>query len=245
MTQSNPPKQQNPNPIAIFLWLLSAIYIYILLLSPHNQPLPNGPIWAVEPETIKEVINESINFFFILPIFNAIGIKYMEAPTIHPWLESLFNFAEAWIFMFLPLLLADRRGGEFPKILIWSMAMFLTNTFLLPYMAWRTTATELPEDEQMGKGLLAKIFGGVGLIIGIIAIFWAIFARPEFGDIAARAAFFVQNFQSDRLTIAFCVDVIFFAIFQAVLIGNIEPPDSGKRWLRFVPFWGLAVWLIL
>ncbi|MGD1805118.1 hypothetical protein ACP6PL_06710 [Dapis sp. BLCC M126] len=246
MTQSKLPKeQQNSRPIAIFLWLLSAIYIYILLLSPHDQPLPNGPIWAVETETIKEVINQSINFFFILPIFNAVGIKYMEAPTIHPWLESLFNFAEAWIFMFLPLLLVDRRGGELPKILIWSMAMFLTNTFLLPYMAWRSTATELPTEEQMSKGLMAKIFGVIGLIIGSIAIVWGIVARPEFGDIAARAEFFVQNFQSDRLTIAFCVDVILFTIFQVVLIGDIEPPESGKRWLRFIPFWGLAVWLIL
>jgi hypothetical protein len=32
---------------------------------------------------------------------------------------------------------------------------------------------------------------------------------------------------------------------QAVLVGDIEPPESGKRWLRFVPFWGLAVWLVL
>ena len=246
MTQSNLPKQQqNFRLISILLWLLSATYVYILLLSPSEQLLPDGPIWAVEPETIKEVIEESINFFFILPIFNAVGIKYMEAPTIHPWLESLFNFAEAWIFMFLPLLLVDRRGGELPKILIWSMAMFLTNTFLLPYMAWRSSATELSTEEQMSKGLLAKIFGIVGLIIGTIAIAWGIFARPEFGDIATRAEFFVQNFQSDRLTIAFCVDVILFAIFQAVLIGDIEPPESGKRWLRFVPFWGLAVWLVL
>jgi len=245
MTQSNLPKQQKFRPIAIFLWLLSATYIYILLLSPPHQLLPNGPIWAVAPETIKEAIEESINFFFILPIFNSIGIKYMQAPTIHPWLESLFNFAEAWIFMFLPLLLVDRRGRELQKILIWSMAMFLTNTFLLPYMAWRTTATEIPTEEDTSKGLLAKIFGVVGLTIGSIAIVWGIFARPEFGDIAARAEFFVQNFQSDRLTIAFCVDVILFAIFQAVLIGDIEPPESGKRWLRLVPFWGLAVWLIL
>ncbi|MDE5073279.1 MAG: hypothetical protein O4861_13025 [Trichodesmium sp. St16_bin4-tuft] len=245
MTQSNLPKQQNSPIISILLWLLSATYIYILLLSPQDQLLPNGPIWAVQPETIKEVIEVSINFFFILPIFNVIGIKYMEAPIVHPWLESLFNFAEAWIFMFLPLLLVDRRGGELPKILIWSMAMFLTNTFLLPYMAWRSTATELPIEEQMSKGLLAKIFGVVGLIIGSIAIVWGIFARPEFGDIPTRGKFFIQNFQSDRLTIAFCVDVILFAIFQAVLIGNIEPPESGKRWLRFLPFWGLAIWLIL
>lgn len=92
MTQSNlPKKQQNPNQIALFLWLLSAIYIYILLLSPHNQPLPNNPIWAVAPETIKEVINQSLNFFFILPILNAIGIKYQEAPTIHSWLVGAIH----------------------------------------------------------------------------------------------------------------------------------------------------------
>lgn len=246
MAQSNFSKfQQSQRLISALFWLLSAIYIYILLLSPPQQLLPGEPIWAVQPETLKEIVNESINFFFILPFLNAVGIESMQAPIVHPWIESLFNFAEAWIFMFLPLLLLDSKGREFPKIIIWSLAMFLTNTFLLPYMAWRFTVTDVQTEETQTKGLLAKIFGLIGLIIGTTSIAWAFLARPEFGDIAARSEFFVQNLMSNRVTIAFCIDVVLFYLFQIILMGSLEPVESPKRGLRFVPFWGLAIWLIL
>ena len=246
MAQSNFTKlQPSQRLISTFLWLLSAIYIYTLLLSPPQQLLPGEPIWAVQPETLKEIVNESINFFFILPLLNLAGIEYMQAPIIHPWIESLFNFAEAWIFMFLPLLLIDSKGQELPKIIIWGLAMFLTNTFLLPYMAWRFTIPEQQTEEKPTKGLLAKIFGYTGLIVGILSVFWAVFARPEFGDIPAKIEFFIENLMSNRVTIAFCVDMVLFYIFQIILMGSIEPFNRQKRWLRFVTFWGLAIGLIL
>ncbi|KOR35762.1 MULTISPECIES: hypothetical protein [Planktothricoides] len=246
MTQSNQPKPTATanRSLAIALWIFSAIYIYLLLLSPSQQLLPGEPIWDIQPETFTEIVNESINFFFILPFLNALGIHYMEAPVVHPSLEALFNFAEAWIFMFLPLLLADPRGQVMPKIIIWSLAMFLTNTFLAPYMAALTMSKPTPET-PMKKGLLARIFGWTGLIIGMISLIWTGFGRPEFGDLTARCQFFIHSLMIDRLTIAFCIDIILFGIFQAMLIGNIEPPGSGKRWLRFLPFWGLAIWLII
>lgn len=43
----------------------------------------------------------------------------------------------------------------------------------------------------MSKGLLVKIFGVVGLIIGSIVIVWGIFVRLEFGDIVIRGKFFI------------------------------------------------------
>ena len=149
MAQSNFSKlQQSQRLISAFFGLLSVIYIYILLLSPPQQLLPGEPIWAVEPETLKEIVNESINFFFILPLLNAVGIESMQAPIVHPWIESLFNFAEGWIFMFLPLLLLDSKGRELPKIIIWSLAMFLTNTLLLHYMAWMFNVTDVQKDKN-------------------------------------------------------------------------------------------------
>lgn len=226
-----------------FLWILTAAYIYILLLSPPGQMLPGEPVWAIKPETVEEIFNESINFFFVLPILNAIGFNYLQAPSIHPWQESLFNFAEAWMLMFLPLIVADSRGRGLPKLLIWSLAMFLTNTFLIPYMALRKSNLKL--EEPPNKGLLAPILGWIGLMVGIIAIFWSFFGRPEFGGIEQRSEYFVQTMILERLTIAFCVDLVFFAIFQIVLIGDIEPPGSRKRWLRFIPFWGLVAWLLI
>jgi hypothetical protein len=108
---------QKKQPIlSIFFWFLAGTYIYILLCSSPNYILPGEPVWAVQPETIKEVINESINFFFILPILNIMGIQIMKSPIVHPIIEAQFNFAEAWIFMFLPLLLADKRITNFPKV---------------------------------------------------------------------------------------------------------------------------------
>jgi hypothetical protein len=237
-------EKSNQPKISALLWILSAAYIYLLLLSPPGQILPAEPIWAVQPETLQELWNESVNFFFVLPILNLMGIQSVIAPTVHPWIEAQFNFAEAWIFMFLPLLLADKRTKGFPKVLIWGLAMFLTNTFLCPYMAIRAIKPKAVTEEP-NKGLLARVFGVIGIIIGGIAIIWGIAARPEFGDLAARYEYFIDDLLNDRVTVAFCVDLLLFTIFQAVLLGEIEPPKSGKRWLRFIPFWGLAVWLLI
>lgn len=238
-------QEENQRLISGLLWILSATYVYLLLLSPPGQVLPGEPVWAIQPETLQEILNESINFFFILPILNAVGINYMQAAIAHPWVEALFNIAEAWIFMFLPLLLADPRGRGLPKLLIWSLSMFLTNTFLGPYMALRATTPQTDEEVKTTKGLIARVFGWTGLIVGTIGLIWSVVGRPEFGDFTERAKYFVEHLMRDRVTIAFCVDLVLFALFQAVLLGTIEPPGSQKRWLRFVPFWGLAAWLIL
>ncbi|QYX31951.1 hypothetical protein [Sphaerospermopsis torques-reginae] len=237
--QSKQPK------VSALLWTLSAAYIYILLLSPPGQILPGEPIWAIQPQTLQELWNESINFFFILPVLNAVGIQSLLAPSVHPWIEAQFNFAEAWILMFLPLLLADQRSQGCPKVLIWGLAMFLTNTFLCPYMAVRAAKPQEVPQEKPSKGLIARVFGVIGIIIGGIALIWGTIARPEFGDLTARYQYFIDDLIHDRVTIAFCVDLLLFTVFQAVLIGEIEPPESGKRWLRFIPFWGLAVWLLI
>ncbi|HIK07837.1 MAG TPA: hypothetical protein IGS40_24630 [Trichormus sp. M33_DOE_039] len=227
------------------LWILAIVYIYVLLLSPPGQLLPGEPVWAIQPQTLEEIWHESINFFFIVPILNILGWANMPAPVSHPWLESLFNFAEAWMLMFLPLMLADARGRNLPKLLIWGVAMFLTNTFLIPYMAVRATNYSTLAEEKPNQSLLRRVFGTIGLIVGTIAIIWGAIARPEFGDLTQRANYFVQHLMSDRLTIAFCVDLVCFTVFQAILLGDIEPPTSKKRWLRFIPFWGLVVWLVI
>ncbi|AFY47034.1 hypothetical protein Nos7524_1142 [Nostoc sp. PCC 7524] len=245
MAQSNHPKSEFQNLTSKLLWILAAVYVYALLLSPPGQLLPGEPVWNIQPETLQEIWHESINFFFILPIVNILGWANMPAPVSHPWLESLFNLAEAWMLMFLPLMLADARGRNLPKLLIWGLAMFLTNTFLIPYMAIRATNSPIEAEEKRNPGLLKRGFGWLGLIVSIIAIIWAFLARPEFGDLTQRANYFLQQLMSDRLTIAFCVDLVLFAVFQAMLIGDIEPPTSKKRRLRFIPFWGLVLWLVI
>ncbi|MDJ0601430.1 MAG: nuclear transport factor 2 family protein [Crocosphaera sp.] len=240
---SNPPKTQLL--LSKLLWFLAGTYIYILLCSSPNFILPGEPVWAVQPETIKEVISESINFFFVLPILNNLGISIMKSPVVHPAIEAQFNFAEAWIFMFLPLLLADKRIRNFPKVALWTVAMFLTNVFLLPYMALRFKQPTLEKIEEPKKGMLERIFGWTGLIVGVIAIIWLFIGRPEFGDLSQKIQYFMTQLQSSRVVIAFAVDLVLFAIFQVILMGAVIPPNNSQRSLRFIPFFGLAFWLIL
>ena len=228
--------------LSVFLGLMAIAYIYILLLSPPGQLVPGQPAWAIQPETIKEIGNESLNFFFILPLLNLVGINYLEAPVVHPVLEALFNFAEAWIFMFLPLLLVDRRIAHLPKILIWSLAMFGTNAVLTPYMAWYYSKPISPQKEETKKGWLARLFGWIGLIVGIIALIWTVAGRSEFGGLAERMKYFGEQLTSNRVTLAFCVDLVLFSLFQALLLAKV---NSKIGRFRFIPFWGLALWLII
>lgn len=238
-------EKSNQPKVSALLWILSVVYIYLLLLSPPGQILPGEPIWAIQPQTLQELWNESVNFFFIVPILNLIGLKYLLAPSVHPWIEAQFNFAEAWMLMFLPLMLADKRTQGFPKVLIWGLAMFLTNTFLIPYMAVRAIKPQTVPEDKPSTGLVGRVFGVIGITIGVISLIWSIVARPEFGDLTARYEYFIDDLLHNRVTIAFCVDLLLFTLFQVVLLGAIEPPNSGKRWLRFIPFWGLAVWLLI
>ena len=244
--ESQPAPLASPSPLLpLLFWAIALTYTYILLLSPSNQLLPGDPVWAIQPETLQEVLDESLNFFLVLPILNHLGINLMHAPVVHPATEGLFNLAEAWIFMFLPLLLLDKRGRSLPRIPIWGMAMFLTNVFLTPYMAVRARQPREIPNESPSKPLLARVFGWIGLVVGTGAIAWFCLARPEFGGLLERYEYFLGQLVSNRVAIAFCVDLVFFYVFQLILMGAIEPQHSPKRWLRVIPFWGLAIWLIL
>lgn len=240
------------------LWGLAAAYWYILLLSPPNNPVPGEPGWAIRPETLQEVIDESTNFFFILPGLNTLGINLMNAPVCHPTSEGFFNFAEAFIFMFLPLLLEDKGDRDLPTLKFWVGEMFLTNAILTPYMALRqnnreaelpeATSSTPPEDEKREKSSLARGFGITGLGVGLLSIWWYIAARPEFGGLTERNEYFAQLLTTDRVTIAFMVDILMFSGWQFVLMqsakdwGDDVPLPKG---FKFVPFWGLAAWLII
>ena len=113
---------------AAALYALGAAYWFVLLLSPPGwQGLPGEPAWAVAPDTLAEVIAESTDFFFVLPLLNKFGVDLLgAAPAVHPVTLGVFNFAEAFIFMLLPPLLMDRRGRDLPTVKVWSVAMFLT-----------------------------------------------------------------------------------------------------------------------
>jgi hypothetical protein len=226
------------------LFCLTGVYVVLLLLSPPGW-LPGEPVWAIQPTTLRAVLDESINFFFVLPLLNALGFNAIPAPMVYPVMQAFFNFAEAWIFMFLPLLLLDPRGRGLPRVILWSLAMFLTNIFLMPYMAarlWQEPATA--EKPLPPPGRLTRIFGGIGIWVGLLAVVWGFFNRPDLGGLTDRLIYFAGQMGSNRVTLAFCIDLVLFCVFQAWLMGVVI--ESGSRWrgLRFVPFWGLALWLL-
>ena len=229
-------------PLALGLAAVAAVYISLLLLSPSSW-LPGDPAWAIQPDTIQELTDESLNFFFVLPILNILGFTGMMAPDVHPVTQAFFNFAEAWIFMFLPLLQLDPRGAKLPTTLVWILAMFLTNVFLLPYMAIRLL--QEPEAIAIEKGFIAKSFGAVSMIVGGIALFWGAVWQPEVGNLLTRGHFFLEEILSNRVTFAFVVDVILFYCFQIWLMGAIIPQESKERGLRYIPFFGLGLWLLV
>jgi hypothetical protein len=247
-------------PVAATLAAMGAAYWFVLLLSPPGwQGLPGEPAWAVAPETLNEVIAESTDFFFVLPLLNKFGVDLLgAAPQVHPVTLGVFNFAEAFIFMLLPPLLMDRKGRDIDTTKVWGGAMFLTNALMLPFMAQRfatpapaawertkLTTTDGPvEVTKAEKGLLSKAFGASGLLVGVLSVWWALCADPEVGgDLAQRAAFLGELMTSDRVSLAFVVDIAFFSVWQAFLIGELDKDAPAA--CKFVPFWGLAAWLLL
>ncbi|MEM9264756.1 MAG: hypothetical protein AAGA46_04460 [Cyanobacteria bacterium P01_F01_bin.13] len=226
------------------LWTATFIYIGLLLLSPPDW-LPGEPVWAIQPDTIKEILNESLNFFFILPVLNLLGVSYLQAPVVNPATQGFFNLAEAWIFMFLPLMLMDHRGQHLPRTLFWGMAMFLTNVFLMPYMALRLREVSPDSQNLPNTATLARLFGALGLIVGNLAVIWFCLNRPDLGGVISRFDYLGQQMVSNRVTLAFAVDMVLFWIFQVWLMGAIIPMDERIRALRFIPFWGLGIWLLV
>ena len=204
------------------------------------------------------MIAESTDFFFVLPLLNKFGVNLLgAAPAVHPVTLGVFNFAEAFIFMLLPPLLMDRRGRDLPTVKVWSVAMFLTNAAMLPFMAKRT-ATPVPGElgggqgergrpcgaDEGEKGLPARAFGASGLAVGLLSVWWAAAADPAVGgDLTQRTAFLGELMTSDRVSLAFVVDIAFFSAWQAYLIGELD--EQAPAACKYVPFWGLAAWLLL
>ncbi|MEM6253519.1 MAG: nuclear transport factor 2 family protein [Cyanobacteria bacterium P01_D01_bin.156] len=234
------------NPIAYVqyaLWLATAIYVGLLLLSPPGW-LPGEPVWAIQVQTLQEILDESLNFFFILPLLNLLGIHYLQAPVVHPASQGFFNLAEAWIFMFLPLMLWDKRSQHLPHVWFWGGAMFLTNVFLMPYMALRLNRA--PEAQSVAsKGRLARIFGAVGLTVGTFAVGWFFLNQPDVGGAFSRIEYLRHQIFTERVTLAFTVDIGLFWLFQMWLMGSTIAVGERLRVLRFVPFWGLGIWLVV
>ena len=244
---------------------------YIML----SVQAPGLPAWQVTPETLQEILHESLNFFYVNIGLAALNIAPVPSIAEHPVSEAIFNFVNAWGMMFLPVLMTEARCQKVPqKVLQWTGIMFLTNVFFIPFLAQRAapdahpsgltprqrTAASLRSDvaaatfpdaaistssEKLNGSveeapLWPRILGGVGLFIGAFSLGWSMLARPEYGDLAQRVAYFQASFGGDRVFYAFVLDAGLYGFWQALLMSAAGAP----RKYCAVPFFGLGAWLV-
>ncbi|KAK9091241.1 hypothetical protein Sjap_024418 [Stephania japonica] len=182
---------------ALVLWAMEGVYVLWLFILPFA---PGDPVWAISSETIKSLVDLSLNFFFILPLLNyadfrsqegseseskilavkytttgVVGTNVLEAPVLHPMSEGLFNFVIAWTVLFAPLLFTDCRRNRYKGSLdvLWGLMMFLTNAFLIPYMGIRLNETDSESTPKMKSKLGVVMTNGastVGLIGGSVCL---------------------------------------------------------------------------
>lgn len=238
------------------LWISEGVYVIWLFLLPYA---PGDPVWAISSDTIKSLVGLSLNFFFILPLSNSVGVHLLEAPVLHPMSEGLFNFVIGWTLMFAPLLYTDRKRDRFKGSLdiLWGMQMFLTNTFLIPYMAVRLNKSDvenLPTNtSSLGSIMIngASVVGLIGGAVCFLSILWAFYGRADgnFGSVPERLDFLIGYLGSERLAYAFIWDIVLYSIFQPFLIGDNLQNIQKERvvvvtYLRFLPVVGLIAYCL-
>ncbi|KAL0463621.1 UNVERIFIED_CONTAM: hypothetical protein Slati_0249700 [Sesamum latifolium] len=195
----------------------------------------------------------------LLWIAESVYIIWLFLLPYAPMSEGLFNFVIGWTFMFAPLLYTDRRRDRYKGSLdvLWGFQMFLTNTFLIPYMAIRLNEADgeytPSKTSQLGSVMKngAPVVGLIGGLACLISILWALFGRGDgnYGDLPERWEFLLSYLGSERLAYAFIWDICLYIIFQPWLIGdNLQNIQKDKvavvNYLRFVPVVGLIAYCL-
>uniref|UniRef100_A0A453C585 Uncharacterized protein n=2 Tax=Aegilops tauschii subsp. strangulata TaxID=200361 RepID=A0A453C585_AEGTS len=187
------------------------------------------------------------------------GVHLLESPVMHPVSEGLFNFVIAWTLLFAPLLFTDARRDRYEGSLdiLWSCQMFLTNTFLIPYMAIRLNDVDKnqpPPQTSKLSSLMVRGASGVGItggLVCILSIVWAFFGRADadFGGVLDRWQYAQDYVLTERLAYAFLWDILLYSIFQPWLIGdnlqNVKP--KAREFVnvaRFIPVVGIVAYLL-
>eukprot|EP00977_Amphora_coffeiformis_P027615 scaffold34624_cov132-Amphora_coffeaeformis.AAC.1 len=231
---------------------LTAWVAYIGIVFFSDGILPGANALKLEPRTWEEVLNLSINFFFVSPL---LGLPF--APVVHPLLESVFNGLLAWAALFAGFLTDDRRNkpNVFPMVSAVIGMQFLTSAFFLPYLAFRSSELDFVVTQQdVQENLSAKIAENRALpavlgSVGALSIYWAFTGRiDEFGTFPERWTSFIDLLSIDRVGSSFIVDLAIFGLFQGWLIeddvmrrGDVNP--VLKNVAKLIPFFGLAAYL--
>ncbi|XP_056850435.1 uncharacterized protein LOC108827518 isoform X1 [Raphanus sativus] len=161
--------------------------------------------------------------------------------------------------MFAPLLYTDRKRDRYKSSLdvLWGLMMFLTNTFLIPYMAIRLNDADQDDKpskrSQLGEAMTkgASVVGLTGVTVCLISTLWSLYGRADggFGGIMERWQYLIGYLGSERLAYAFIWDICLYTVFQPWLIGeNLQNVKKSKvelvSYLRFVPVLGLLSYLL-
>ena len=128
-----------------------------------------------------------------------------------------------------------------------SAAQFITNIVFIPYLALREQPPGTPgtlkspqEDRGQSPGLpyYAPAMGALAATVGGVSIAWALVGRSEYGSLLDRWQWFTHAFSTYRVFYAFCLDLVLYTTWQVIFLRGAE------RKFRFVPFAGLAAWLV-
>lgn len=125
------------------------------------------------------------------------------------------------------------------------VVQFLTNAFMVPYMALRerlprSTLREMPKEQPKPLPSFSRLFGIISLVISAVSVYWVFQGRPDFGGFDARVGFAVEQFNGNRAFWAFVLDLGLYSVWQALLMADCGAPKK----YRYVPFFGLAAWLV-
>jgi hypothetical protein len=249
-----------PSWLSPSLWIGFTSYLFLLILG---KELPGQPVYEIQAVTLQAIADQSLSFFYVLPALSLADIvPQSSVPFVHPTELALFNTVEAWTLLFLPLLAADARAVSLPLLPSWASQMFATNLVLLPWCAVRAGQPSLVDADAINARRLPAAaeaaIGAVGLAIGAASVAWFALA-PVSPDASVEAAASLSErwehllsvASTDRLTLAFLVDMSLYSLVQPWLIGDerrfielTQPEAKLTLDLRFVPLFGAAHWLL-
>jgi len=204
------------------------------------------PSWPPLDSELVPVIEDSIHFFYIRDFLDYFSNSDYE---IHSNTLRLvfFNFAEAWVFAFLPLLIIDKERLPLPVVLgTWLGALGLTNAFLAPYLAFRggfslifDNSEDTADSSDLNKKntFLSTIFGGIACTVVGFAFFQSVLVTSSHPE---QWSELVNLIVTDRTYMAFAVDLVLFSVTQSYLLRQVS---KEHQILYDVPFIGLIAWL--
>lgn len=249
-----------PSWLSPTLWIGFTSYLFLLILG---KELPGQPVYEIQGETLQAIADQSLSFFYVLPALSLAGVvPQSDVPFVHPTELALFNAVEAFTLLFLPLLAADARAVSMPVLPAWASQMFATNLVLLPWCAVRASQPPAVDVDAVNarrfSATAEAAIGAVGLVIGAASVAWFALA-PLTPDASVGAAsslsdrweHIISVASTDRLTLAFIVDLCIYSVVQPWLIGDerkfiqqTHPDAKLPLDLRFIPLFGAAHWLM-